>query len=134
MRGLDERGCEFNDTPVSRKYIEILNSIESITEARRGVLMNHFNELCTYNIDDLEDRHAVIKRIVNKELTYPNAFLASSLGFNRTTWHRDYEKTLSDIGMYKRPKYGTLRNMLLFEKLKWLIIRLNERRQKEDKT
>lgn len=121
---------EFSNTPIVRKYVEVLNNIESIRASRQSILQTHLNELCTYNIDDLEDRNAVIKRIISRELTYPSAFLASSLGFNRTTWNREYEKTLNDIGMCKRPKYSTLRNMVLFEKLKWLIIRFHERKQK----
>lgn len=126
----EKQDHEFCNTSVARKYIAVLNSIEHIRAARHHVLLTHFNELCTYNIDGLEDREAVIKRIVNKDLAYPGAFLASSLGFNRMTWHRDYEKILSELGMYKRPKFSTLRNMLQFEKLKWLVIRLHEKRLK----
>ncbi|CAD24908.1 hypothetical protein [Encephalitozoon cuniculi GB-M1] len=124
---------EFHSDPVVRKYLKVLNSIESIRKDRNDVLSIYFNEVCTYNIDDLEDRSAVVKRLINREFTYPNAFLASSLGFNKTTWSRDYEKTLKEIGMDKRPKYSTLRNMLLFEKLKWLIIRYHEAKQKKRK-
>ncbi|ADM10889.1 uncharacterized protein Eint_010250 [Encephalitozoon intestinalis ATCC 50506] len=124
---------EFCESSTIQKYCEILNNIESIRRDRDDVLSTHFNEVCTYNISDLEDRAAVIRRLINKELVYPNAFLASSLGFNKTTWNRDYEKTLREIGMYKRPKYSTLKNMLLFEKLKWLIIRYHEAKQKKKK-
>ncbi|KMV66692.1 hypothetical protein M970_010200 [Encephalitozoon cuniculi EcunIII-L] len=124
---------EFHSDPVVRKYLKVLNSIESIRKDRNDVLSIYFNEVFTYNIDDLEDRSAVVKRLINREFTYPNAFLASSLGFNKTTWSRDYEKTLKEIGMDKRPKYSTLRNMLLFEKLKWLIIRYHEAKQKKRK-
>ncbi|AFN82362.1 hypothetical protein EROM_010170 [Encephalitozoon romaleae SJ-2008] len=129
----DDQGHEFSNDPVICRYLEILNSIESIRRDRDDVLSTHFNELSTYNINELEDRNAVIRRLINKEFTYPSAFLASSLGFNKTTWNRDYERTLREIGMYKRPKYSTLRNMLLFEKLKWLVIRYHEAKQKRKK-
>ncbi|AFM97649.1 hypothetical protein EHEL_010240 [Encephalitozoon hellem ATCC 50504] len=131
MEKKDDKGYEFSNDSTTCKYLEILNNIESIRRDRDDVLSAHFNEVNIYNINELEDRNAVIRRLINKELTYPNAFLASSLGFNKTTWNRDYERTLREVGMYKRPRYSTLRNMLLFEKLKWLVVRYHEAKQKK---
>lgn len=126
----DGQGHEAHVDAVGRKYLEIVDDIESMSRDRERVLLAHFNEVRTYNIDDLEDRDAVIKRLVNREFVYPNAFLASSLGFNKTTWSREYEKMLREVGMYRRPRYSTLRSMLLFEKLKWLVIRFHEAKSK----
>jgi hypothetical protein len=125
-----QKSYEFSRNPATERYIAFLNDIEGIRKRRNEIVLKHFNELLTCNIDYLEDKQALINRIISKDLVYPSAFLASSLGFNRSSWQQGYEKILSEVGMHKRPKYSTLRNMLLFEKLKWLIIRYYERKKR----
>ncbi|KAH9412128.1 hypothetical protein HK407_01g00190 [Ordospora pajunii] len=121
---------EFYEDEAIHKYVQMLNSVETIWKDRRRVMSMHFGELYIYNIDDLEDKSATVKRLINREVSYPNAFLASSLGFNKTTWSRDYERTLREIGVDKRPVHTTLRTMLLFEKLKWLVVSYHEMKNK----
>ncbi|TBU19553.1 hypothetical protein CWI42_010240 [Ordospora colligata] len=121
---------EFHEDEAIHKYVEMLNNMDTIWKDRHKVMNKHFGELYIYNIDDLEDKSATIKRLINREVSYPNAFLASSLGFNKNTWNREYERILREIGMDKRPVHTTLRTMLLFEKLKWLVVSYHEIKSK----
>lgn len=114
------------ENKTSKDLINLLEEIEELSSTRQGILERHFYELINYNMEDLEDRDAMIIRIIGKEPTHPNAFLASSLGFSRSTWNKKYESLLSKFGLGKNLKHQTLRNMQLFEKLKFLVVRYFE--------
>ncbi|KAF9761600.1 hypothetical protein NGRA_2531 [Nosema granulosis] len=105
----------------SKDLVNLLDEIEDLSSSRNRILERHFYELIRYNIDDLEDRDSMIIRITGKEPTHPNAFLASSLGFSRSTWNKKYENLMSKFGLGKKLKHQTFRNMKHFEKLKMLI-------------
>lgn len=121
-------------TNLVEKYVEVINNIEDLAVKRNSILNRHFYELQHYNIDKLEDRDGRIVRILGKPFTYPNAFLASSLGFSRTTWIKKYEDILAKFGLTKKLQYQTLRNMVLFEKLKLLVFKYFENKRKEKQT
>lgn len=119
----------FTDNPTVRKYAAIAYNICRIKSKRDSLLDKHFYEAKGCNVDYLEDRDAQIQRIIGKECVHPNAFLASTLGFNRMSWNKAYEKTMSQLGVNKTPKFCSLRTMLLFEKLKLLVIKYHERKK-----
>lgn len=117
---------KFKDDPIIDNYVEVINNIKELRSTRTDIINRHFYELYNYNIDDLEDRDSRISRLVSRSFTYPNSFLASSLGFNRTTWNKKYEEILNKFDLGKKPKHQTLRSMLMFERLKYLIIKYFE--------
>ncbi|WUR03881.1 uncharacterized protein VNE69_06194 [Vairimorpha necatrix] len=117
--------------PEVEKYVDLIKNVDNLRSKRESIINRHFYELYNYNIDKLEDRDGRISRIIGKTFTYPNSFLASSLGFNRTTWAKKYEEILGKFDLSKKLQYQTLRNMVLFEKLKLLIIKYNDIQRKE---
>ncbi|EEQ81923.1 hypothetical protein NCER_101468 [Vairimorpha ceranae BRL01] len=120
-------------SPIAESYAKLIRNIRELKSTRDSIINRHFYELYHYNIDELEDRDVRIKRLIGKSTSYPNSFLASSLGFNRTTWVKKYEEILGKFDLGKKPKYLTMRNMMLFEKLKLLVIKYFNSKKKDKK-
>lgn len=120
------KNYKFIDDPISDVYLKILKDIKNLKSKRESILNNHLYEFNNYNIHKLEDKDTKISRLTGRSFTYPNTFLASSLGFNRSSWNKKYEEILKKFGLKKKLKYQTFRNMKEFEKLKYLIIKYYE--------
>ncbi|EOB14419.1 hypothetical protein NBO_28g0058 [Nosema bombycis CQ1] len=110
----------------NKNFLNLLEKVEELSSKRKQILERHFYELTKYNIDDLEDRDSIITRIVGKAPSHPNAFLASSLGFTKSSWNKKYENMFLKFGLDRKLKHSTYRNMLHFEKLKLLVIKYHE--------
>lgn len=107
-------------------FIEILRNIRRIRERRRVSLDRMFWEYNNYNVDLFEDRESKIKKYTT-EASYPKAFLASNLGFNRASMDPKYTDVLNKFKLEKKSMSGSIRNAIHFETLKRLIIKYFEK-------
>lgn len=107
-------------------FIEILRNIRNIRERRRISLERMFWEYNNYNVDLFEDRDSKIKKYA-AEASYPKAFLASNLGFNRSSMDPKYTDILNKFKLEKKSMSGSIRNAIHFETLKRLIIKYFEK-------
>lgn len=106
-----------------KTFIEILKNIGEIRKRRTDSLDRMFWEYNNYNIDLFEDKESKIQKYLNDAPIYPKAFLASNLGFNRSTMDPRFNDVLSKFKLEKRSTSGSIRNALHFETLKKLLIR-----------
>lgn len=127
----NKKSCEYPKRKVIEKYLKIVESIDKKVRRRNAVLERHFKLLLEPKPaqKNIEDK---LVSILDKPLQLPPLFLASSLGFNKHSWSKSVEILLSEFNLEKKLKYPTMRNALLFEKLKTLVIRLcdKERRRR----
>jgi len=104
------------------EFVDLVRNIDGLR--RRNSFINRmFWEYNNININELEDTEMKYKRIVSEKKSYPSAFLASSLGFNKGNLNSRYLQILNAFGLDKKPRAPSLRNALAFEKLKLLIIK-----------
>ncbi|OQS55181.1 hypothetical protein EHP00_1713 [Ecytonucleospora hepatopenaei] len=118
---------------ISHENIEIvkeyLNELKTIKEAynkRKQLLNIMFWEYENHNTHLYEDRDAKIYKIISDKQIYPNSFLGSSLGFNKTNMDQKFLDILHKFRLDKKPNAPSPRNSVEFEKLKLLIIKLFE--------
>lgn len=107
-------------------FIGILGSAEQDKERRAASLDRMFWEYNNLNINEFEDTETKFAKIVAEKRTYPPAFVASSLGFNKSTMQVKYNDVLMRFGLERRPVVASLRNALHYEKLKIMIIKYYE--------
>lgn len=107
-------------------FIGILGSVEQDKERRAASLDRMFWEYNNLNINEFEDTETKFAKIVAEKRTYPPAFVASSLGFNKSTMQVKYNDVLMRFGLERRPVVASLRNALHYEKLKIMIIKYYE--------
>ncbi|KAI4291657.1 hypothetical protein PAPHI01_0931 [Pancytospora philotis] len=119
-------GSEERTSKTVEEYIEILANVESLRKERNGSLSRMFWELRGLNVDEFEDGETKYQKIVPEKRTYSSTFMASSLGFNKSTIQAKYTEFLQRFHLERRPRVATLRNALHFEKLKFLIIKYFE--------
>lgn len=116
------------NSKISTKYFQLINSAPKINKTRNKIIESHFPEILLNPLIEKEDINVKIKKIINKELSHPCVFLASSLGFTKSNWSKTIEKILIELGISKL-KNLSYKNMLKFEKLKHLIFRFLERKK-----
>lgn len=107
-------------------FIDILKNIKKIRRRREESLDRMFWEYNNYNIDRFEDRESKIQKHLPDNLVHPKAFLASNLGFNRSSMDPKYSEILNRFKLDKRSSSGSMRNALHYETLKRLIIKYFE--------
>lgn len=122
--------CEYSKRSVIKKYVKIVNSIEKRMAERNAVLERHFKMLLEPR-PEAQDINTRMGTVLEKPLQLPPIFLTSSLGFNKHTWNKGAEVLLAEFNLERKLKYPTLRNALLFEKLKMLIMRLQEKEKRK---
>lgn len=114
---------EKNEKQTVREFIDILRSIRDVRDMRRQSLERMFWEYNNCNVDLFEDRESKIQKYLPEKLVYPKAFLASNLGFNRSTMDSKYMEILSRFKLGKKSTSGSIRNAVHFETLKHLIMK-----------
>lgn len=126
----NKSSCEYPKRKVIEKYLKIVDSIDKRVKERNTVLERHFKLLLDPKLThkNVEDR---MVSILDKPLHLPPLFLASSLGFNKHTWSKTTEILLSEFNLEKKLKHPTMRNALLFEKLKMLVTKMNDKERRK---
>lgn len=115
---------------VLRDFINILGNIKQTVKNRKKALDRMFWEYNNCNVDLFEDRESKIQKYIPQKPVYPRAFLASNLGFNRSTMDSKYMEILNKFKLEKKSSSGSIRNALHYEILKHLIIKYFERSKK----
>lgn len=106
-----------------RDFIKILQDIGKIRKRRAESLRRMFWEYENYNIDLFEDRESKIQKYLPEYISRPKAFLASNLGFNRSSMENKFTEILAKFKLDKRSMSGSMRNAIHYETLKRLIIK-----------
>lgn len=114
---------EENEKKVVREFISVLRRIRGIRHMRKHALERMFWEYNNCNVNLFEDRESKIQKYLPEKIAYPRAFLASNLGFNRSTMDPKYMEVLGMFKLGKKSSSGSIRNALHFETLKHLIIK-----------
>jgi hypothetical protein len=104
-------------------FVNILANIKEIRKARKECLNSIFWEFNNCNIDQFEDIESKIKKYISEKITYPRSFLASNIGFNRSTMEPRFSDILNKFKLDKRSTSGSIRNALHFDVLKHLILK-----------
>lgn len=112
------------------QYIEIITNIEERMDARNMVLEKHFKILDSKSAL-LAESPAKPAVQLERSISLPNIFLASSLGFNKLNWTKNVESILSHYNLGKKLVIPTLRSAILFEKLKIIMVKLQEKERKK---
>ncbi|OAG29940.1 hypothetical protein NEDG_01487 [Nematocida displodere] len=107
-----------------------LKTHEDLKKARNAVINRHFGELNISVKIKEQEKLLLINEYINKEFVYPHVFLGSSLGFNKNNWNRNIEKLLEPFDIKQKPVFGMKDSCFLFEKLKFLLLKLIERSRK----
>lgn len=107
-------------------FIEILRNVDKFQKGRADSLNRMFWEYNNLNINEFEDTETKYQKIIPDKRSYANAFMASSLGFNKSTMQVKYNEILHRFKLDRRPQVASLRNALHYEKLKVLIIKYYE--------
>lgn len=128
----DDEGIYYE--PCSEKDVnwlaEMISTHKTLQMIRSEILNRHFGEICIPVLLKEQEKQLLINEHVNREFTYLNVFLGSSIGFNKNNWNRNIEKLLEPFGLKQKPLFGTRENCFLFEKLKYLVLKYMERVRK----
>ncbi|KCZ75491.1 hypothetical protein H311_03531 [Anncaliia algerae PRA109] len=123
----------YKDKKVIKKYTKILLSIRKRMKDRKAFINRHLPILLQPSTKAYQDINTRVSSAIEKTNIIPSFCLASSLGFNKNTWNKNVENIMNEFGLGKKPKFFTLKNALVFEKLKLLVIKLVEKEKKEKK-
>ncbi len=104
-------------------FVKLLYDIEDLQNRRDKILDNMFWEYNNLNIHEFEDTITKFRRYFPERRSYPSAFLASSLGFNKSNYFSKYNEILQKFNLHRKPRVPTLKNALHFERLKILLIK-----------
>lgn len=107
-------------------FIRILKDIRSMKKRRNESLDRMFWEYNNYNVDLFEDRESKMQKYLTDAVVRPKAFLASNLGFNRSSMDSKYSEILNKFKLDRRSTSGSIRNAFHYETLKRLIIKYFE--------
>ncbi|KAI5151997.1 hypothetical protein ENBRE01_2491 [Enteropsectra breve] len=111
---------------VVHSFVHLLREIEERAKARQEVLNTAFWEFNNLNTNMLVDNSYKYKKYITERKSYPNAFLASSLGFTKSSILAKHMEILGKFGLDRIPREATLKNGILFERLKNLILKYFE--------
>lgn len=118
---------EESEREAVREFIDVLRRIKDIKCMRKDALERMFWEYNNCNVNLFEDRESKIQKYLPEKIVYPKAFLASNLGFNRSTMDPKYMEILNRFKLGKKSSSGSIRNAVHFEILKHLIIKYYEK-------
>lgn len=104
-------------------FVEMLRNVGDDRRRRAAAMDQMFWEYNNLNIGEFEDTDTRYARAVPERRAYPNAFLASSLGFNKSSMQSRYNEVLHKFGLERKPRVATLKNALHYERMKVLIIK-----------
>ncbi|KAI5179574.1 hypothetical protein NEOKW01_0037 [Nematocida sp. AWRm80] len=114
---------EPQDESLVEWLVHTVKDYKRLKQARDTIINRHFGELnITVNLEE-QEKLLLINEYINKDFVYPSVFLGSSLGFNKNNWNKNIEKVLEQFNIKQKPVYGVKENCLLFEKLKYLILK-----------
>ncbi len=108
------------------EFIKMIKNIKEITKRRKESLDRLFWEYNNCNINLFEDKESKIQKYIPEIASRPKAFLASNLGFNRSSMDSKYSDILNRFKIDRRSSSGSMRNALHYETLKKLIIKYFE--------
>ena len=112
-----------------KSFVNILRDIGNIRKRREQSLERMFWEYNNFNIDLFEDKESKIQKYISETSTYPKAFLASNLGFNRSTMDPKFNDILNKFKLDRKSNSGSMRNALHYEILKKLLLRYFEHKK-----
>lgn len=121
-----ENGENIDQENTIKEFIEILKNIKQMRKRREDSLSRMFWEYGNYNIDLFEDKESKMQKYLADTPTRPKAFLATNLGFNRSSMETKYTDILNKFKLDRRSTSGSMRNALHYETLKKLIIKYFE--------
>ncbi|RVD92296.1 hypothetical protein TUBRATIS_12060 [Tubulinosema ratisbonensis] len=121
----------YKNKKLIKKYIKILLNLDKRIKNRNEFLKRHLPILLQPSTKEYQDINTRVTSVIEKTNIIPSICLASSLGFNKNSWSKQVESVMNEFGLSKKPKYFTLRNVLAFEKLKLLVLKLVEKEKKE---
>lgn len=130
---ISKKITNFKNKKIIKKYIKILLNLDKRIKDRNTFIKNHLPILLQPNTKEYQDINTRVSSIIEKSNIIPSFCLASSLGFNKNTWSKPVENIMTELGFKKKVKFFTLRNVLAFEKLKLLVLKLIEKEKKEKK-
>lgn len=107
-------------------YLQLLHRIEKCQKEREDTLNRTFWEYKNLNIGELEDTETRFSRLFPERRAYPSAFMASSLGFNKSSMQLKYNEVLTRFHLDRKPRAATLTSALHYERLKILITKYYE--------
>lgn len=114
-------------TKTLRDFVKILQNIREIRSNRDDCVERLFWEFKNCNVDLFEDFDSKIKKYLPEKISYPKAFLASNISFNRSSMDPKYSDVLNKFRLDRRSNSGSLRNALHFDIFKNLIIKYFEK-------
>lgn len=115
------------DDALAESLFRTIETHQELYAKRTEILNRHFGELNISAEIGEQERQLLINEYINKDLVYSSVFLGSSLGFNKNNWNRNIERLLEPFGLRQKPVFGVKENCFLFEKLKFLVLKLMER-------
>lgn len=122
-----------NDEETKHLIENYEKSIESLNlwkKKRASVLNRIFWELNNINIDEFEDLDSKFIKLIPEKRVYPNTFLASSLGFSKSSLDSRHTSILHKFNLENKPKVASLKNSLHFERLKLLMNKYLDKNKK----
>ena len=111
------------------KFVDILRNIGKQRKRREESINRMFWEYQNFNVDMFEDRESKIQKYMQEAPSYPKAFLASNIGFNRSTMDPRFNEILNKFKLDRKSNSGSIRNALHFEVLKKLLLRYFENKK-----
>lgn len=132
-RVISKKTTIYKDKKIIKKYLKILFSLEKRQKKRKDFLSRHLPILLQPSTKEYQDINSRINNVIEKQNILPQICLASSLGFNKNTWNKQVEAVMNEFGFGKKVRNFTLRNVVGFEKLKILVVKLVEKEKKEKK-
>lgn len=112
--------------------VDLLGRIPQLQSRRSNALYTQFWEYEHLNIGQFEDTEAKCHRLIPEKRSYPSAFIATSLGFTKSSMQVKYNNILAKFHLDSRPVAATLRVALLYERLKYLLIKYYEVQKSRD--
>ena len=122
-----------NMDEIIKDYLKELGNVEKYENERKKLMDMVFWEYENNNTHLYEDRDSKIFKIIQEKHVYPSSFLGSSLGFNKATIEHKFLDILTKFKLDKKPTIPSPKNCIEFEKLKYLLIKLNEMSSKSYK-
>ena len=113
-------------------FLDLTLNIQEIYEERQNILKKHFPKYFTVTVKNSEPKE--YHYVLDKPVTHPNIFLASSLCFNRNNFNKIIEPILEHFGLKDKLKYPCMENYYKYEKLKLMLIKYVENMLKRRKS
>lgn len=115
---------------LTENYEKSIENLSLWKKKRICVLNRIFWEFNNINIDEFEDLDSKFIKLIPEKRVYPNAFLASSLGFSKSSLDSRHTSILHKFNLENKPRVPSLKNALHFERLKLLMNKYFDKNKK----